>query len=69
MQGAVAGIINVLIALVGLAALAVIVGQNARTSQVISAGGQAFTSAIRAAQGPVVGDNVFSIRPDGLGHP
>lgn len=68
MNNAVAGIINVAVAIVALAALAVLVGQNARTAQVIGATGEAFTSAIRAAQGPVLGgtplsNNVLNIRP------
>lgn len=67
MSGAVTGIINVFAALVGLAALAVLVGSRSRTSEVIGATGEAFSSAIKAAQGPVLGDS-FSLRP-GTGHP
>lgn len=67
MNGAVAGIINVAVAIVGLAALAVLVGSRSRTSEVIGATGNAFTSAIQAAQGPVL-ENVFSLRPL-TGHP
>jgi VIT1/CCC1 family predicted Fe2+/Mn2+ transporter len=68
MNSAVAGIINVAVALVALAALAVIVGQRSKTSDVIRATGGAFTSAITAAQGPVLGDNVLNLRP-GVGFP
>jgi F420-0:gamma-glutamyl ligase len=63
MSNAVAGIINVAVALIGLAALAVLVGQNARTSQVVAATGRAFSDAIVAATGPVLGNNSLQLRP------
>ena len=67
MNNALAGIVNVAVALVGLAALAVLVGKNAKTSEVIGASGNAFANAVIAAQGPVL-DNVLSLRPV-TGHP
>lgn len=48
---------NVLLAIatgvIGLAIVAVIVGKNAQTSNVITSGGNAFASIIKAAVGPV----------------
>lgn len=67
MQGLGAGIVNVMIALVGLAALAAIVGARSRTTEVITATGNAFNGAIGAALEPVNGSGL-SLVP-GLGHP
>lgn len=59
------GIVSVLVAIVGVAALAVIFAPRARTSQVISAGGQAFAGGISAAVAPVMdgGASVVALRP------
>jgi len=46
-------IITVLVGIIGLATLAVIVGKNAKTSEVITSFGGFFTSAIKAAVAPV----------------
>lgn len=48
--------------IIGLAIIAVIVGQNAQTAKVIQAGGDAFSDAIRAATGPVTGGGIGSLR-------
>lgn len=48
---------TVLIALVGLATVAVLVSRNAATSQVIAAGSQGFAGALGAALSPVTGSN------------
>lgn len=45
----------VLTGIIGLAIIAVLVGQNARTASVIRESGRAFTGALRAATGPVTG--------------
>jgi hypothetical protein len=42
-------------AIVGVATLSVIVSQKANTSQVISAGGNAFSQALEAAVSPITG--------------
>ncbi len=47
------GVIGVLVAVVGLAVTAVIFSKNAQTGPVITAGGNAFASIIKAAVGPV----------------
>lgn len=48
-------VVTIAVAIIGLATLAVIVGRNARTSEVIGAAGQAFNSALGTAIGPVMG--------------
>lgn len=48
-------LVSVLLALVGLASLSVILSPNARTSQVLTSGGNAFSGAIRAAVSPISG--------------
>lgn len=67
MQGLGAGIVNVLVALIGLATLAVIVGKNSKTSNVVTATGNAFNGALLAAEAPVL-DGGLSLFP-GVGHP
>lgn len=54
-------VVTILVAIIGLATLAVIVGRNARTSEVISAAGRQFTSAIGVAVSPVTGGGGYSI--------
>lgn len=49
------GVVSIATAIVGVALLAVLVSKNAQTPQVISAGGNAFSNALRAATGPVSG--------------
>lgn len=48
-------IVTVLTAIVGVAILAVIVSKNAQTPAVFQAAGNAFSSIIKAAVGPVSG--------------
>lgn len=49
------GIVTVASLVLGVAVIAVLVGSNAKTSQVIQAGGNAFSGAIQAAEAPVTG--------------
>lgn len=49
------GAVSIAVAIVGVALLAVLVSRNANTAGVISASGNAFTSALNAATGPVSG--------------
>lgn len=49
-------------AIVGVALVAVLVSRNAQTPQVIQAGGQAFSGALRVATGPVTQSSGFAIR-------
>lgn len=47
--------VTVATAIIGLAIIAVLVSKNANTSNVIGAGGSAFSSALAAAEAPVTG--------------
>lgn len=55
-------IIGVLVAIVGVAIVAVIVSKGARTPQVIQSAGNAFAQILHAAVGPVSGttDQIYS---------
>lgn len=53
----------VALAIVGVAMLALIVSNNARTSQVISATGSAFSNALGVALSPVTGQGQGSVFP------
>ena len=53
MNSAVAALTAIATAIVGVAIVAVIVGKNANTANVITAGGNAFASALKAAVAPV----------------
>ena len=46
---------TVLLAIVSLGVIATLVSKNANTSGVINAGARGFTSALSAAEGPVIG--------------
>lgn len=48
-------VVTVLLALVGVAFIAVLVSKNANTSGVISSAASGFTSGLTAATGPVTG--------------
>lgn len=63
-------ITTIAVAIVGLAIIATLVGRNAKTSQVISAGSQGFFTSLATAMGPVTGytppsGNQFSTFPNG----
>ena len=51
----ISSVVTVLIAIVGLAIIATLVSKNAETSNIISSGGSAFSGALQAAEGPVLG--------------
>jgi hypothetical protein len=51
----ISSVVTVTVAIVGLAIIATLVSKNAQTSTVINAGGRAFTNALTAAEGPVLG--------------
>lgn len=65
MNGALNGIVGVLTAIIGVAALAVIFAPRANTANVIRETGRAFTDAIGAANAPVRGG---TIGPAALGN-
>jgi hypothetical protein len=50
-------IVTVLTAIVGVAIIAVLVSKNANTSQVLQAGGSAFSGALGTALSPVTGSS------------
>lgn len=52
-------VVTVAIAIVGLASLAVLVSRNARTTEIIEAGGNAFENSLLAAILPVTGGSGF----------
>jgi hypothetical protein len=54
------GVVTVLTAIIGVAIIAVLVGSNAKTSQVIQSAGQAFGGALTAAEAPVTGNSLAS---------
>ena len=51
------GVVTVATAIIGVAIIAVLVGSNAQTSQVIQSAGQAFSGALGAAEAPVTSGN------------
>lgn len=51
----ISSVVTVAVAIVGLAIVATLVSKNANTAGVITAGGRSFTSALTAAEGPVLG--------------
>jgi len=55
------GVVTVATAIVGVAIIAVLVGSNAKTSNVISAAGSAFGNALSAAEAPVTGGGLGSL--------
>jgi hypothetical protein len=61
MDNALAGIVTVATAIVGVAILAVLVSKNAQTPQVIQAFTQGFGADLTAAEGPVSGNSFSSI--------
>jgi hypothetical protein len=52
------GIVQIALAIVGIAILAVLVSRNAQTPQVIGAAGKAFAQDIGAAVSPVTGGSL-----------
>jgi len=63
------GIIQVLLAIVGLAILAVIVSNNANTANVITSAGSAFASDLAAAVSPVTNSGLgFGFTGMGVGN-
>jgi len=53
----ISSVVTVLTAIVGLAIVATLVSKNANTPNIIGAGGNAFSNALSAAEGPVMGGN------------
>lgn len=55
------GIVTILVAVIGVAMLATLVSKNAQTSNVLKAGGNAFSDILRAATSPVGGGGGLSM--------
>jgi len=55
----VTSVVTVLLAIVGVAIIAVLVSKNANTAGVIGAGGTAFSGALGTALSPVTGQNMM----------
>jgi PRD1 phage membrane DNA delivery len=53
-------IVSILLAIIGVAIIAVLVSKQAQTAQVLSAGGQAFSGVLGAALSPVTGSGIGS---------
>lgn len=53
-------IVTILVAVIGLATVAVLVGRNSKTSAVIDSAGGAFNSILGTAVSPVMGNSGFS---------
>lgn len=49
------GVVSIALAIVGVAIIATLVSPNARTAQVMTAGGNAFANSLGAALAPVMG--------------
>jgi PRD1 phage membrane DNA delivery len=64
----VSSVTTVLLAIVGVAIIAVLVSRNANTTGVISAGGSAFARDLATAEAPVTGYGSFSGMSAGLGN-
>lgn len=62
-ENLVTALVSVLVALIGLAALSVVLSKNATTSQVINAGSTGFSSLLRAATSPVAGGGLGGMSP------
>jgi hypothetical protein len=56
----VTSIVTVLMAIIGVAIIAVLVSRNAQTAQVLGAGGSAFSGVLGTALSPVTGSGGFS---------
>lgn len=54
-QQLISSVVTVLVAIVSLAMLATLVSRNANTATIITSGGSAFSGALTAAEGPVLG--------------
>lgn len=62
-------IVTVMLAIVGVAIIAVLVSRNAQTAQVIGAGGNAFSGMLGTALSPVSGYGSFTGGGAGMQNP
>ena len=61
------GVVTVATAIIGVAIIAVLVGSNAKTTNVLQAAGTAFSGALTAAEAPVTSNGGVSIPALGNG--
>lgn len=54
------GVVSILMAIIGVAIIATLVSPKAKTTDVLRAGGDAFSGALGAALSPVTGSTGFS---------
>jgi hypothetical protein len=52
------GLVTIVLAIIGLAVIATLVGQKAQTSQVVQSSAGGLSEALSAAEAPVTGQNV-----------
>lgn len=62
-ENLVTALVSVLVALIGLAALSVVLSPSAKTTSVISAGSTGFAGLLRAATSPVSGGGMGGLQP------
>ena len=63
----ISSVVTVATAIIGLAIIAVLVSNNANTSNVIGSAGQAFSGALAAAEAPVTGASNGMVSMNGMG--
>lgn len=63
----VTSIVTVLMAIIGVAIVAVLVSANAQTAKVLQAGGTAFSGVLGTALSPVTGGNLGSVIGGAIG--
>jgi hypothetical protein len=59
-DGLVTSIVTVLMAIIGVAIIAVLVSRNAQTGSVLTAGGNAFSGILGSALSPITGGSGFT---------
>lgn len=57
----ISSVVTVATAIVGLAIIATLVSKNANTSQIVTSSGNAFSGALQAAEGPVLGNSGLNV--------
>ena len=62
-------VVTVLMAIIGVAIIAVLVSRNAQTGQVLQAGGSAFSGILGSALSPVTGGGGFTLGGSSFGSP
>lgn len=67
-ENLVTALVSVLVALIGLAALSVVLSPQAKTTSVIQAGSTGFAGLLRAAVSPVAGGGLTPLQPFGGGN-